>query len=520
MGWQRRWPAYLAALAILSVLQSISLAQPSASEYRRDIVDAGSSQNDYQVHAFYVVPSDRSIQAGAEQAFQDLLILYRDWFREQMEANGFGPKTFSLEMESDGKTPSVHVLQGTHPALYYGANAWGRVIGEAQGAGLNVGAIRTVWLGLYEGIVMNADGTLGNGYAGGLGNTSGYGYSSGTAIIDSICLAFGRKQWLNDSRPYGGITVPELGPYPMVQQVTFPWFLGDTFSQLSSSFYGIPFHELAHSFALAHDFRNDQNFSGNLLGNGHRGMRGWIEPDRYPREGVHLSYGDALALNVNRYFNPGQTWGDDILPSVTFAIAGNVTPVNGLIEIPYQASDNRQLAVALLRWNNASGLNTIDEAPLTGTRQNAVFRTAYYEPGKQNQYMISVFDAEGNRGEVTANLYVNAGSNQAPQANIHISPIRAITGQSVELDVSWSWDPDHPVNSLKVEWDLDGDGSFDTPPALEKKMAYSFAKTGHTLIRARLTDPAGTSAISAPIGLWLGDPPPRNAVSDWSDYGR
>jgi hypothetical protein len=52
-----------------------------------------------------------------------------------------------------------------------------------------------------------------------------------------------------------------------------------------------------------------------------------------------------------------------------------------------------------------------------------------------------------------------------------------------------------------VEWDLDGDGAFDTAPSAAKSLSHRFAAAGDFLVRARLTDAQGAQAISSPLAV-------------------
>jgi hypothetical protein len=65
---------------------------------------------------------------------------------------------------------------------------------------------------------------------------------------------------------------------------------------------------------------------------------------------------------------------------------------------------------------------------------------------------------------------------------------------------------------LQVEWDLNGDGIYDTPLTTSKILTNRFAVAGDWLVRARLTDPAGSQTISAPIAVRVLAPPTLSIV--------
>src|SRR4030095_14365108 len=173
--------------------------------------------------------------------------------------------------------------------------------------------------------------------------------------------------FLTNDAPYHSQIVRELGPYPLQTNISFRSFEGTTFSSISSSSLGAGIHEMSHGFGLAHDFRNDQNFKGNLMGNGLRGMRGALYPERYPLDFTRASYASALALMVSRYFNPDTTFTDNTTPALTISTTGTNTPVNGLIRIDFTTSDAGGLHAALLQLDG----DVVGEMALSGTSTNA-----------------------------------------------------------------------------------------------------------------------------------------------------
>ena len=107
----------------------------------------------------------------------------------------------------------------------------------------------------------------------------------------------------------------------------------------------------AEGVGLGHDFRNDSNFHGNLMGNGLRGWRAGFHAPLYPNDDVQLSYAAALALNTSRYFNPDRVYTDNTKPTLSIQTSGAVNPVGGLLEVKFNASDTAGLVAALLRRN-------------------------------------------------------------------------------------------------------------------------------------------------------------------------
>ncbi|MFH0793290.1 MAG: hypothetical protein V2A74_04585 [bacterium] len=466
----------------------------------------------HSVRALYLIPSNRTAQPQAVERMQYLLLLCQDWYRDEMERLGFGLTTFNLETEADGVTPKIYIVNAPNTDDYYRVDPWTRVSTAAQNAGLPIWSSGQVWIEIHEAHVMNSDGSITGGFNGGA--SYGSGSDGGVGMTVGSTLALVRPEYLTDDRSYDGLTISELGPYPMRNGVTCAWFDGTTISSISSVCHGIVLHEGSHGFGLHHDFRNDLNFDGNMEGNGFRGVRGWTHPELYSDDETRLTYADALALSVNRYFRPsGTTFTDNTRPTGAVVTSGNVTPVNGLVEIRFTASDAGGLAAALLRLDG----NTVGEMALSGTSVDQTFATTWYTPGQNNNYSIRLFDAQANRQDISTTINPASGFNRAPQPFIQAKPSKTAVNSPLVLDASRSYDPDHSVALLVAEWDLDGDGTFDTAPTTNLTYIATFSSAGTRKVCARITDPAGAQSISAPIGIRI-TAPTTAAHTRWTLY--
>ncbi len=443
------------------------------------------------VRVGYVIPSNRSEQPRGVETIQYLVVTYQNWLRDQMRRHGQGPKTFVYETELDGVTPRVHVIHVADMDSYIREDTWGRTLNAVSNAGVSLWQRGEVWLFLVETHVQQPDGDVVGGVA--LGASWGSGDDPGVAMLGGDALAVLRPEFPTDDRPYHNTVLPEIGPYPLIQDVSFSWFEGQTFSSVHSSFLGAGLHELGHAFGLPHDFRNDENFRGNLMGNGFRGFRGCTHPGRYPDDFARLSYVAALVFNRSRYFNLGGT--DATRPIVDVLTQGTVSLADGLLPIQFSASDDTALGTAFLTWQG----DAVAEMTLSGKYALEQFTTEYFEGEAAKNYTVIVFDLNGNKATQQVTITASGKSNSAPRPFLTVTPPVMVPGESFVLDASGSTNPNQPAASLRVEWDLDGDGIFDTSPTTTKTRTVDRDVSGPVPIRARITDDAGDSTVSTAL---------------------
>ena len=105
---------------------------------------------------------------------------------------------------------------------------------------------------------------------------------------------------------------------------------------------------------------------------------------------------------------------------------------------------------------------------------------------------LRVSDDGGASDETSTQVTV---ANRAPEAAIAASPAAAPTGDTFTFDASGSADPDGSVAGY--EWDLDGDGSFETDTGGTPQAQASYPKSGTRTIAVRVTDDEGASGRAA-----------------------
>ena len=113
--------------------------------------------------------------------------------------------------------------------------------------------------------------------------------------------------------------------------------------------------------------------------------------------------------------------------------------------------------------------------------------------------------------------------NLGPDARFSFQPSEPKTGEVVSFDASASSDPDGSI--ARYEWDLDGDGSFETDGGSSPTTSHSFADDGTYAVGLRVTDDGGgtdtatqevTVANRPPVAAITFSPPspkPRQTVT-------
>lgn len=445
------------------------------------------------VRVAYLIPSNRTPQPDGVVNLQQAIQTGQQWFQDQMEQNGFGPKTFVFETEADGVTPMIHVVGISETDEFLREDIWSRTIQSAQDAGVSVWASGEIWVLIPETHLMMNDGSITPGAA--LGAGSGSANDPGVALLTSESLPFLKPEYLVNDASYDGNVLQALGPFEMKQDITFPWFEGNSFSSVASSKLGALLHEIGHAFGLAHDYRNDNNFHGNLMFNGLRGIRGSLFPEKYPQDYTRLEYASALILSVSHYFNDDKNVTSP--PFIDFFIPPFPTPQQGHVRIEFKASDPDSLSVAQLRYSG----DVVAEMKLYGKKVDTAFVAPYFTQGTANPYQIWIHDTQGNSTFTGIHVDMAAGFNQAPIPFIKLGPAMPLVNQSITLDALQSNDIDDELSSVLVEWDINNDGGYDTEPTTVKLAHYQYEEGGNYLIRARLTDPDGTQSVSTPVSI-------------------
>jgi hypothetical protein len=268
-------------------------------------VKSGYPETKPRVRMLYIIPADRTVRESSLEKLHDWLCMAHDFFLDQMLINGFGPLTFRFETEPGTTTLKIHILEVDRHAEWFRSDSAGRISRAARRHGYHLEAPGEIWAVVCEMHDMNEDGSIEGHHHSGINHiiVNGNANSGGMGMTGSSILPLLGDSLMQNSSPYDGRVIPELGQYPMVYGVTARKYEGRTINEISSSMTGAWLHELGHAFGLFwHDFRSDRNFHGNLMGNGFRGLRGHLFPSRFRDNTTRLGWSQAKILSNSPYF--------------------------------------------------------------------------------------------------------------------------------------------------------------------------------------------------------------------------
>jgi PKD repeat protein len=107
---------------------------------------------------------------------------------------------------------------------------------------------------------------------------------------------------------------------------------------------------------------------------------------------------------------------------------------------------------------------------------------------------VSLRVTDNQTGIDTETHTVNVVANQPPTASFTATPNPGILGQTTKLDASASSDADGTI--AKYEWDLDGDGTYETDTGTTKTVNKQYTTAGTTTVGLRVTDDGGKTATT------------------------
>jgi len=225
------------------------------------------------------IPADCEPFENREERLGRVMVHVQDFFRQGMEANGVGAKTFELEWTAPGKL-RLYTIKGKKKQDEYGRNDAGIVRGEVKAAlaeQYNIDADREHII-IFQSLLKWEDGkaTELGPYVGGGGSQSGTAWVYDDPLLDAAKLS---------SREPGGYYHRPV-----------------SIGQFNTHYIGGVAHELGHAFGLPHDKETDAEkatLGTSLMGSGNHTYGNEL---RNQGLGTFLSPASALQLATVRAF--------------------------------------------------------------------------------------------------------------------------------------------------------------------------------------------------------------------------
>jgi PKD repeat protein len=172
-------------------------------------------------------------------------------------------------------------------------------------------------------------------------------------------------------------------------------------------------------------------------------------------------------------------------PSASFTTPAGTTQTGDTANFDASASSDPDGPIAKYEWD-LDGNGSYE----TSTGATATASQAYATPGNRT-IGLRVSDGDGATATTTQ---VIAIQNRAPTASFTPTPNPAVTAETVSFDAASSSDPDGTV--AKYEWDLDGNGSYETNSGATATASQAYATKGSINVGLRVTDDNGATAAT------------------------
>ncbi len=179
-------------------------------------------------------------------------------------------------------------------------------------------------------------------------------------------------------------------------------------------------------------------------------------------------------------------------PEASFTVSDD-TPLTGQLVMFSSTSEDDDDDIATTEWDFDYNGSSFDSDAMGNSASHI-----YLTPGTRNVAIRVTDTAGGDDTSVDQDIAtqtVTVGLNSSPNAVLNVSPTSAGIGQTVNFSGSGSSDSDGTI--VRYEWDLDGNGSFETDTGAIANTTQSYATPGARTIRLRVTDNLGATATDA-----------------------
>ena len=319
------------------------------------------------VRVVYLLPNDRPARPERVTALRELIKDAQQFFADEMERQGYGRKTFTLETDKSGE-PVVHRIDGKFNENYYNKNdkktpdetIWEEIVEHFDD-------LQHIY---FIAIDVSSEALGRDGGACGIGAPSYFSFSNSRfASVNGLALRH-RDITQGDEILGGMCFIPASGPC----------FYDDRGNRHPL---GVTTHELGHAFGIEHDSELRQGYDNETVmgGSGHR-----------------LSEGNAEWLSVSRFFNntprSNNSPGDiQLISKPTYSPEGiklhfEVADTDGLHQVQLLVPGN-------LESGSWGAYRLYDYKQLNGKRSRVEFINAALIVDPVDRIMVQIIDKGG-----------------------------------------------------------------------------------------------------------------------------
>jgi hypothetical protein len=224
----------------------------------------------YKIRAVYIIPNDCQEWLEVQERVQMVLEDLQHFFADEMIRHEFPAKTYTILKDASGKLECDRIHCDLSSAEF-NKNVVENCKHEADKKGLR--SLNDLAVYIYEGYKVD------NGRFVNYGTSGRMWYERYEVFISALYLKMARREWLTEQTGYDGQIFKWINSKPMSTGMLSWKKIGLELADVAGRAYGTMAHEMGHCFELKHDFTDDTNRRGNLMGNGFRGMRGYFFPD-------------------------------------------------------------------------------------------------------------------------------------------------------------------------------------------------------------------------------------------------